>query len=92
LKVLLVCDSTEFIKNILKENLLRNFNFSGVDFMPTYIFEIFGFEKDYDLILSCENISETLNIPTFKINKILKSRDKIELFYFILKTYSSLKE
>ena len=92
LKVLLVCDSTEFIKNILKENLLRSFNFSKVDFMPTYIFEIFGFEKDYDLILSCENITETLNIPTFKINKILKSKDKIELFYFILKTYSSLKE
>lgn len=64
----LVSDSTHLICTHLIEQLKTNMKITVSDIIPSYIFEVFGVE-DCDLIISTENISEMINIPSYRISE-----------------------
>lgn len=84
-KVLFVCDELEVVKDLIEKKLKHIFDFKKIDRISSYIFEIFGCNDDYDLIITSENINELLETPVYKINKFPLESTFIDLKFFLLK-------
>lgn len=61
------------------------FQFKEIDKMSSHIFEIFGCEKEYDLIITSGNVNDILDIPMYRINRFPLESNLIDLKFFILK-------
>lgn len=85
MKILFISDEIESVKNIVVQKLKQIFRFQEIDEISSHIFEIFGCEEDYDLIITSENISNISEIPLYKINKLPSEENLIDLKFLILK-------
>ena len=85
MKVLFVSDEVDSVKNIVLKKLETMFQFKEIDKMSSHIFEIFGCEKEYDLIITSGNINDILDIPMYRINRFPLESNFIDLKFFILK-------
>lgn len=85
MKILFVSDEIDSVKNIILKKLKNMFNFKEIDKVSSHIFEIFGCEKEYDLIITSGNINDVLDIPVYKINRFPLESNLIDLKFFILK-------
>lgn len=89
MKVLFVSDETESVKNIILEKLRFMFNFQEIEKMSSHIFEIFGCEKEYNLIITSGNINGLLETPLYKIDRFPLESNLIDLKFCILKNIKS---
>ncbi|MGL5278894.1 MAG: hypothetical protein ACRC8M_07460 [Cetobacterium sp.] len=85
MKILFVSDEVDSVKNIILNKLKNMFNFKEVDKVSSHIFEIFGCEKEYDLIISSGNINDILETPVYRINRFPLESNLLDLKFFILK-------
>lgn len=85
MKILFVSDEIDSVKNIILGKLKNMFNFQEVDKVSSHIFEIFGCEKDYDLIITSGNINDILDTPVYRINRFPLESNLLDLKFFILK-------
>ena len=85
MKILFVSDEIDSVKSIILKKLKSMFNFKEIDKVSSHIFEIFGCEKSYDLIITSGNINEILDVPVYKINRFPLESNLIDLKFFILK-------
>ncbi|MGL4865301.1 MAG: hypothetical protein ACRC4T_19570, partial [Cetobacterium sp.] len=85
MKILFVSDEIDSVKNIILNKLKNMFNFKEIDKVSSHIFEIFGCEKEYDLIITSGNINDILDVPIYKINRFPLESNLIDLKFFILK-------
>lgn len=85
MKVLFVSDEVDSVKNIVLKKLETMFQFKEIDKVSSHIFEIFGCEKEYDLIITSGNINDILDIPMYRINRFPLESNLIDLKFFILK-------
>lgn len=85
MKILFVSDEIDSVKNIILKKLKNMFNFKEIDKVSSHIFEIFGCEKEYDLIITSGNINDILDVPVYKINRFPLESNLIDLKFFILK-------
>ncbi|MGL5089297.1 MAG: hypothetical protein ACRC6Z_07635 [Cetobacterium sp.] len=84
LKILFVSDDLEVIKDIIEIKLHNIFKFKEISKITSHMFEIFGCEKEYDLIITSKNIKETLETIVYKINNFPLESDFVDLKFFIL--------
>ena len=84
IKILFVSDEIDSVKNIIINKLKNMFNFKEIDKVSSHIFEIFGCEKEYDLIITSGNINDILDTPVYKINRFPLETNLIDLKLFIL--------
>ena len=85
MKILFVSDEMDSVKNIILNKLKNMFNFKEIDKVSSHIFEIFGCEKEYDLIITSGNINDILDVPVYRINRFPLESNLIDLKFFILK-------
>lgn len=85
MEVLFVSDEIDSVENIILKKLKNLFNFKEINKMSSHIFEIFGCEKEYDLIITSGNINGMLDIPVYRINRFPLESNLIDLKFFILK-------
>lgn len=85
MKILFVSDEIDSVKNIILKKLKNMFNFKEIDKVSSHIFEIFGCEKEYDLIITSGNINDILDVPVYRINRFPLESNLIDLKFFILK-------
>ena len=85
MRVLFVSDEVDSVKNIVLKKLETMFQFKEIDKMSSHIFEIFGCEKEYDLIITSGNVNDILDIPMYRINRFPLESNLIDLKFFILK-------
>lgn len=85
MKILFISDEVDSVKDIILNKLKIMFNFQEVDKVSSHIFEIFGCEKEYDLIITSGNINEILETPVYKINRFPLESNLLDLKFFILK-------
>lgn len=85
MRVLFVSDEVDSVKNIVLKELETMFQFKEIDKMSSHIFEIFGCEKEYDLIITSGNVNDILDIPMYRINRFPLESNLIDLKFFILK-------
>ncbi|MGL5544953.1 MAG: hypothetical protein ACRDB6_07575 [Cetobacterium sp.] len=91
LKVLFICDELEVVKDLIEKKLKYNFDFKKIDKISSHIFEIFGCDDEYDLIITSGNINETLETPVYKINSFPLESAFIDLKFFLLKNIKNIK-
>lgn len=87
LNVLYVCDDTEIVQNIIIGKLKSIFKFKEIDVISSNIFEIFGYDKEYDLIITNKNINDMLEIPIFKMERYPLESSFADLKFLLLKKY-----
>lgn len=85
MKILFVSDEVDSVKHIILNKLKIMFNFQEIDKVSSHIFEIFGCEKEYDLIITSGNINEILETPVYRINRFPLESNLLDLKFFILK-------
>ena len=85
MKILFVSDEVDSVKDIILNKLKNMFNFQEIDKVSSHIFEIFGCEKEYDLIITSGNINEILETPVYRINRFPLESNFLDLKFFILK-------
>lgn len=85
LKVLFISDEIDSVKNIILKKLENMFSFKEIDKISSRIFEIFGCEKEYDLIITSGNVNDIIDTPMYKINRFPLESNLIDLKFFILK-------
>ncbi|MBC2854128.1 HTH domain-containing protein [Cetobacterium sp. 2G large] len=85
MKILFVSDEVDSVKDIILNKLKIMFNFQEIDKVSSHIFEIFGCEKEYDLIITSGNINEILETPIYRINRFPLESNLLDLKFFILK-------
>lgn len=85
MKILFVSDEVDSVKDIILNKLKNMFNFQEIDKVSSHIFEIFGCEKEYDLIITSGNINEILETPVYRINRFPLESNLLDLKFFILK-------
>lgn len=85
MKILFVSDEIDSVKDIILNKLKNMFNFQEIDKVSSHIFEIFGCEKEYDLIITSGNINEILETPVYRINRFPLESNLLDLKFFILK-------
>ncbi|MGL4865928.1 MAG: HTH domain-containing protein [Cetobacterium sp.] len=85
MKVLFISDEIDNVRKIILNKLKFMFDFKEIDKVSSHIFEIFGCEKEYDLIITSGNINDILGIPMYKINRFPLESNLIDLKFFILK-------
>lgn len=85
MRILFVSDEIDSVKNIVLDKLKNMFNFKEIDKTSTHIFEIFGYEKEYDLIITSGNINDVLETPVYKINRFPLESNLLDLKFFLLK-------
>ena len=85
MKILFISDEIDSVKNIILNKLKLMFGFEEVDKVSSHIFEIFGCEKEYDLIITSGNINEVLETPVYRINRFPLESNLLDLKFFILK-------
>lgn len=85
MKILFVSDEVDSVKDIILNKLKIMFNFQEIDKVSSHIFEIFGCEKEYDLIITSGNINEILETPVYRINRFPLESNLLDLKFFILK-------
>ncbi|MGL4671322.1 MAG: hypothetical protein ACRC4Y_08265 [Cetobacterium sp.] len=90
-KVLFICDELEFIKDLIQTKLKDIFEFKKIDKISSHIFEIFGVDDEYDLIITSGNINETLETPVYKISSFPLESNFIDLKFFLLKNIKNIK-
>lgn len=79
---ILVSDSSQIICTHLIQQLKEKMKISVFNIVPTYIFEVFGVE-DCDIIISTENISEMVNIPSYRISEIFSKDEEHKLSEYL---------
>lgn len=85
MKILFISDEIDSVKNIILNKLNSMFGFEEIDKVSSHIFEIFGCEKEYDLIITSGNINEVLETPVYRINRFPLESNLLDLKFFILK-------
>ena len=85
MKILFVSDEIDSVKNIILNKLKFMFNFQEIDKVSSHIFEIFGCEKEYDLIITSGNVNDILETPVYRINRFPLESNLLDLKFFILK-------
>lgn len=90
LKVLFICDELEVVKDLIQKKLKNIFDFKKIDKISSHIFEIFGADDEYDLIITSGNINETLETPVYKISSFPLESNFIDLKFFLLKNLKKL--
>lgn len=85
MKVLYISDDSELVKTTVIKKIKNILNFKKVDKLSTHIFEIFGCEKSYDLIITNKNINDILETPVYKIEKYPLESNFVDLKFNLLK-------